>query len=164
MKRVNLEALLAATVPFTFVMLMVGCATNGTLSKELDAKLSEQKAPTGIEQIGKEARSGIRNSKGLTAQQKEKLLALQRHSETKAKELRETSLKLREILIRDLTSSNYSDQEVALIKDRLKGVEDQRLSNIFDTVDQVNSIVGRESADRESVLRSFDFDDSHVRF
>jgi hypothetical protein len=135
------------------VLFLQGCA-HSQMDQQLDQKLAAEPNVATISDLRKEDAAAIRDSKSLTAEQKQKLLDLHHTTHVKSDELREQSFKLRALLIQDLIKENYNGDEVHAIKDRLEKVEKQRLNLVFAAVDQANLILGHESrtSDNERVM------------
>ncbi len=52
-------------------------------------------------------------------------------------------------------SSTGEEDEVELIKKRLKGLEEKRLAILFETVEQANVIMGHEAARNRKMIHDF---------
>ncbi|MGZ3708810.1 MAG: hypothetical protein ACXVBC_07865 [Bdellovibrionota bacterium] len=129
------------------------CA-HGKLERQLDQKLAEAPTVTGSSELGELARQRIEESRSLDSEKKAKLLELQKVTGAQNRALRDESLKLRALLIEDVTQAGDQTAEVDLIKARLKKLENQRLALIFSAVDQANTILGHMSErDRYRTLR-----------
>ena len=61
-------------------------------------------------------------------------------------------MKLRALLIQDTLASADNSDEVALVKERLKNIENKRLSFVFDAVEQANSILGRQAPENQNLM------------
>src|SRR5579862_3939202 len=120
--------------------LAAGCA-HGDLDHRIDEKLAKEPEANRAA-LQKETAQVIKTAPGLTDEQRAKLEALRKSMRAEADQLRAQSLKLRAVLIADVISPNFDEDEVELIKRRMKALEDQRLSAIFGAVDQANTILG----------------------
>jgi sensor histidine kinase regulating citrate/malate metabolism len=133
-----------------------GCA-HREVSARLDEKLKNETPVKSSAELSAEATQVFNSIEGLTAHQKQGLVEV--HNDVKKNMVfyREQSLKLRSLLIKDLASPDYDSAEVDLIKKRLKTVEHDRLSSLFDGVDRVNAILGRDCqlAARQAAVQKF---------
>ena len=131
--------------------LLQGCAS--TTQKKLDEKLSmEKEVPTQAE-LSKEAGQLIEKAPGLSAEQRAKLASVRDKLQREITAMRDESLKLRSILLKDVISANYDQDEVNLIKQRLESVEKKRLSTIFDSIREANAILGHQAPEHERIIR-----------
>jgi len=140
------------TLILTMPLFLTACA-NSQIEKDLDQKLQSSSAVRGKEDLDVKAETVISNNSSLSQDQKAKLMALQKRAHDQTEELRNQSFKLRDLLITDVAGPTYSEDEVTLIKDRLYKIQKQRLAVIFDSVDEANKILGRETANRYIILR-----------
>ena len=63
------------------------------------------------------------------------------------------SLELRSVLLKDILSTNYNHKEVGLIKNRMKKLEEKRLTMIFDALDKANVIMGRQASENHLLMQ-----------
>ena len=136
------------------VLLFSGCAHTAT-EKKLDQKLAEQSAVKSSSELGLEADQMINSAVGLTAEQRTQLVLLRETTRKEMDQLRDESLKLRVVLIKDVVSKQYESKEVSLIKKRIKKVENKRLQLIFGAIDKANKILGREAVQNQIILNQF---------
>jgi len=61
------------------------------------------------------------------------------------------------LLVKELlTSKSNNADEVAVIENRIKAVEDKRLSIVFNAAEKANVILGHETqADRQRIMNNF---------
>ena len=119
--------------------------------KTLDKKVKAESEITDSKQLQSEATKIIDQS-SLTPEKKDQLKSLQSRTGQKLDSLLEDSLKLRELLVKDVVAKQYNRAEVHLIQKKMKAVEDQRMAVILGTIDEANRIIGRET-DREQAER-----------
>jgi len=123
----------------TGMMLFVqGCASDA--NKRLDQKIGHEPPVKNTSELNKEIQTTIDQDSSLTPDQKEKLTKLRKETAQKLLALRQESLKLRDILIRDFESEN--DEEIDLIHERMKDLNDQQVSVLFHSVREGNKILG----------------------
>ena len=140
MKKLNLGTLLL----LGFLSLQnFGCAT-AKLNKELDEKVASETNVEGRKGIQSEADQLIKNTSALSAEQRKDLEILGGSLRSQLDAIGKESTKLRAVLIQDVIA-NYNSDEIELIKDRLRKLEDRRLSLTFSTIEKANRILGRES-------------------
>lgn len=132
------------------ISLLQGCAH--TAEKVLDDKLANEKDLANRAALRAESRQAIETTPGLSADQRGKLDSIRQMLSHELDKLREESWKLRGILVKDMISPAYDEDEVALIKERLRTVEKQKLSAIFKSLDKVNEIMGRPTFDHARIM------------
>jgi len=140
---------------YTLVLLvvMIGCAS--TRNKVLDEKISKESAISSRADLQAEAKSSVDNDVNLSAEQKEKLTKLRVSISSQLDKINKESLELRSVLMKDVLSSKYNRKEVSMIKNRMRKLEDRRLSTIFDGADKANVILGRQADQNLHVMREF---------
>lgn len=144
-------------LPLSLIAILIclnSCATSKS-KKLLDQKISEESSVNSRSELQTKAINYIDNSVNLTAEQKIKLNELRSSVTRQTDVFNKQSLELRSVLLKDLLSNKYNSQEVALIKNRMRKLEEQRLTMIFDSVDKANIILGREAAANDRVMREF---------
>ena len=129
----------------------VGCAS--TPNPALEARIAQEPPVADRQQLQKEASKLIESDGDLTAEQKTRLEILRTKLSADLDQISVQSLKLRSVLVQDVLSPGYSLDEVDLIKNRLKKLEDKRLTVMFEGVDQANSILGRQAAHHSHMMR-----------
>lgn len=142
---------------FAATLILNGCATDQA-DRNLDEKLSQQRVTQTVQEIREQAIERIAKSGTINSEEKEKLTALREEIASQDAELREKSLKLRSILVKDVLSQNYDSDEVALVQERLKSVEHERLSILLAAVRQTNVILGRWASKNQRESEQF-YDD-----
>src|SRR5439155_657173 len=75
--------------------------------------------------------------------QRAQLFSIRDQARADLENLRLESLKLRSVLIKDIVSSKYNPAEIELIKSKLRGVEDERISTLFRAIRKSNLTLGR---------------------
>ena len=123
--------------------LLQGCAHNEIVSKALDQKLTNETDVTTRGELKLESSRLLENAQGLTDDERTKLIALRQSTATTLDGLREQSIKLRSLLIKKVLDDQDNSDEVGIIKDKLKDVEDQRLSVFLEGIRKANEIMGR---------------------
>lgn len=128
-----------------------GCA-HGQLEKRIDEKVAQETQVKTRADVSEEAKESIERASGLTQDQRSQLLSLRESTHAQMDRLINQSLRLRAVLVKDLISTAYDEDEVQLIKRKIRDVEKQRVSEIFDATDQANRILGREAVNNRKVL------------
>lgn len=148
MKRLGMSVLFLATMA-------TGCTS---VDKNVDQKEAASPPVESRTDLNKEARLFIEKAKGISEDQRQKLLTLRHATRSSIGQLQEESLKLRSLLIQEILTSQYNSSEVDVIKSRLKKVEERRLTVMFDAVDKANKIIGRTRIenDKEMYFELFD--------
>ncbi|MGZ6480507.1 MAG: hypothetical protein ACXWQE_14450 [Bdellovibrionales bacterium] len=135
MKDVLTNLLLVAAL-----VLIPACASE---SPKLNQKVANESDVESRRDLQVEADYLIRTSKLLSEVQKDKLLKLRSSTKNQMDDLEHQSLMLRSVLLKSVLSEKFDPKEVDAIKGKLKKVENQKLAQIFDTVEQANKIMGR---------------------
>ena len=138
----------------------VGCSHT---SKKVDQKIAAEPTIKNSEELNAEASALIVGNPSFTPEQKNKLLALQKKNIETLKGLREQGLKIRALLIQEVTNTNYNEKEVKVIESKLRKNENEKLKTYFYAIEDVNKILGRESEQekRQELMR--DLIDIHER-
>ncbi|CAK9252868.1 unnamed protein product [Sphagnum jensenii] len=131
---------------------------NESISGQVDSQVAQEGAVQSQSDLHKETKRVIQNAPGLTDQQRSQLAVLRRTTHTQVDQNNQESLKLRAALLKDLVASNYKQDEVDLIKSRMKDLSDKRLSLMFNAVDQANKILGHPAEDYHQIVDVF-YDD-----
>ena len=132
--------------------LLQGCAT-GT-QKDLDSKVANEPQIQNRKALQSETDQLLADDSALSADQKSRLSSLLADTRSRNDQLIQKSLKLRSVLIKDLLSASYNEDEVTLLQANLREAESQRLDNMFDAVKKANSIMGRESSNHAAFVRT----------
>jgi hypothetical protein len=131
-----------------------GCA-HGKAEKRIDDQLAAEPQVSSRTELSQQAERLISTAPGLTEEQKTRLLQLSVSVRAQGDEYRKESLLLRELLIKDVISSDYNAQEVSLVKKRIRKLEEKRVATIFDAVETANRILGRQAREHADVLDVF---------
>lgn len=132
-----------------------GCAS-AALNTKIDRELAQESAVKSRTDLRKEAGQLIQTTPGLTADQRSKLSSLRDTTRAQLDAMAGQSLKLRSVLLKTLVAANYNDDEVELIKQRIKDLEEKRLTVTFNAVEQANQILGHETeANRQRIMDEF---------
>ena len=136
-------------------LLLLQSCSHGGLNQQLDHKLAEEGAITTRADLNTETGQLIESAPGLTLDQKTKLSALKTLTQNRVDSIHSQSLKLQSVLIKDLVSTHYDEDEVSLIQSRMKSLEEQRLTLLFDAVKQANTLLDRESLLNRALIGQF---------
>ena len=143
------------SVVFASLLVAPGCS-HSKVNQDIDSKLKNEPDFTKREEVSESARETIEDATNLTAPQKQSLLALHQRVRTEASELRHESLKLRALLVSELISPTYREDEVRQIKKRIENLDHRQLSLVFKAVDDADKILGHHLPENERVMRLFD--------
>jgi hypothetical protein len=139
------------------------CATK-KIDQNVDAQLAQTPPVSGPAQLQNDTTNTIASIPGITDDQRAKLVAIQKDTEAKLGDLREQSLKMRELLMQEVVrTDNYNDNEVNRIKTRLKKVESKRLDTLFKALDRANDVLGHQTQRTQvmnSMMRMDNYDNS----
>jgi Spy/CpxP family protein refolding chaperone len=134
-------------------LLVSGCASSK--NEALDKKMASESGTKGTMEFRDKMNGLIDNETQMTAGQRDKLNSLRMDVITKTDRINAESYQLRSVLMKDLLASTYDRREVAQIKDRIKNLEDRRLSLLFESSDQARKILGRESMIYPQIVHEF---------
>ena len=137
----------------TIMVIFAGCATRN--NEKLDQKMSEESSISSRSDLQAQAENSIKDASNLTTEQKEKLTALRYSVSAQTDEFNRQSIELRSVLLKDLLASDYNAKEVRLIKSRMRKLENQKLSLIFEAADKANVILERQAAENHLIMREF---------
>ncbi|MDR3608576.1 MAG: hypothetical protein P4M08_14530 [Oligoflexia bacterium] len=149
----NKKLVLLVAIGSALGIQLQGCATSA-LDKKVDAEVAQEDVKTHAE-LRTESGQLIESTPGLTADQRVKLVALRDATRADLDSLYSQSLKLRAVLIKDLITTNYNEDEVELIKKRIKDNENKRLTVTFNAVEQANKILGRDAQSHRKLVEDF---------
>lgn len=150
----NLKKYLTATALISALSFSQGCAHNA-LEKHIDDEVAQESAISTHTELRTEANQLIQTAPGLSTKQKALLSSLREVTLSQSDALWEQSLKLRSVLIKDLITTQYNEDEVELIKTRIKDLENRRLSLLFNSVEQANLIMGHDTIANRQIANSF---------
>ena len=111
--------------------------------KAKDSKVSDSKS------LGVTIHDLINDSKTLSAAQKTELQNLLAVNKKRAEELTEQSFQFRSVMIKELLSGKVKQNNIRLIKNNIKKIEEAKLKNTFDTVEKITAIVSAHSDNQQ---------------
>ena len=118
-----------------------GCA-HSALETRVDNEVAQESRIKTSSDLRAESAHLIQSAPNLTLDQRSKLTNLRAATEIQIDLARAQSLKLRSVLMKDLISTHYDADEVALIKQKMRDLENKRLSVTFNAVEEANTIMG----------------------
>lgn len=121
--------------------LAMGCASQKAKT-EVDRKVSEESVTMTPGETAAKGRDAILQSKYLTEAQKTKILGIMTNTQVKSVALREETARLKAVLFETLGEKNYKADQVAVIKSRLKKIENEKMDLMFSSLDQVKEVLG----------------------
>lgn len=132
-------------------VVLIGSCSHSEIEQKIDAKMKSMPPIGASAELQADIEQDIEKS-SLGDEQKHKLLELSERVSKETDRLREESRRLRAILAQDITKPSYDRDEVAALRGRLKEIEDKRLSVIFASVDDANSLLGNDSDEHRAIL------------
>jgi len=150
MKRFNHSFVSLGILLFAFL----GCA-HGAMEQNLDAKLAQETAVHNRTDLRKEATQLVKLVPGLSEEQRTKLSNLRESTRVQMDDLSTRSLRLRSLMLKDLLSATDNGDELDLIKQRLKDVENSRLNLILSSVEEASRILGKEASQHREFMEDF---------
>lgn len=146
-----------------FLISSINCATKTT---EQDAKLQQEvEAQPPRKMHGEVSQKGFESiveSKSLTEDQKGKLLKLHSKMSADTFKIQEETSKLKSVLFETITAKPYDNAKVNSIKKRLITLNDQKMRNMLNAIDEVKGIVGQtEKENVQDFYRPFFWEQAH---
>lgn len=139
------------------VTLLQACGSTKA-QRAVDKKLASEPAITDQQTLELKQEDTIASATGLSDEQKAKLNELRANAQAKADSIEQQSLKLREILVKNLVASNYDAKkanEVKVIKTKLVKLNHERLDLTLSSIEKAQAILGREAKNNEAMMNSF---------
>ncbi len=136
-------------------LILVACS-HKSIDKELDRKVAQETQINTQADLNAESERLIESAPGLTPTQRTQLIALRESTRAATQEQTKESLRLRSVLVKDLLSSNFNRQEVAVLKNKIKKTDQAKLSILMDSIRKTNLILGRHAKDDYSE-RDYDY-------
>lgn len=143
------------TLLLASTMLALGGCSHAVLDQRINEKVAREPAINTRSELNAEVEKLIESTPGLSKEQKAGLLGLSTSTREQVNQILAASLKLRSVLVNDMIAKDYDEDEVEMIKDRLRDLEDKRVSVLFDAVDQANTILGRDARLHPEIVHAF---------
>lgn len=134
-------------------LVLVGCATGG-VNQQLDKKIAQENSVKSRNDLRADATQDLKTAR-MTPEQKAKFEKLRDAFTKQDNAIRDSSLKLRAVLVKDLLSTNYSVDEVDVIKNRMWDLENKRISLIYGAIDEANKILGHFQPEDQQLIDDF---------
>jgi hypothetical protein len=132
-----------------------GCS-NKALNNKIDRAVAQDNSINSRTDLRQAAIQVVRNSPGLSENQRTKLESLQKTTGMLHDNLRAESYKLRLVLIKSLVSEQYDQREVNLLEQRIKEVENKHLVVTFNAIQEAKSILGHEiKPDHRNLMENY---------
>ena len=139
---------------------MTGC--NQAAKRDVDSKLASEPAPANRDALRAET-STLIESANITAEQKAKLTEIRDQTRAQLDDDQKSSLKLRSALMEEVMAENFNQDQVNVIKSRMKKLENHRLATLFKAVDQANKVLGHDRTElRREYMRDIIKDPSEI--
>jgi hypothetical protein len=129
------------------------CAHRVT-EQRIDKKVAQESDVNTPAELTAEVDQAIQSAPGVTPEQKAQLVRLRDSTRKEVDALEEEGLQLRAVLVKDLVSPDYDLAEVEQIKKRIKKIEDQKVTALFNCVEGAHAILGRQSSSHQKMLRA----------
>lgn len=148
------KSLKLASLASVLAMGAFSCS-HGALDQKIDQEVAQETSVKTRSDLIQEASSVLDNASDLSAEQRDQLKALRSSVTGKMDQLYSQNLKLRSVLIKDLVAKDYNEDEVELIKARIKYNEDKRLTLIFEAVEKAKGILGHALLANRHIVEEF---------
>lgn len=119
-------------------MLATSCASNA--KNQIQEKI-ENVSINNEKDLQIEVRKSINDSKALTLDQKEKLLALDEEYITNQKAMKEEITKAKVVLLEIISRKELNKKELKAVKNKIVELNKKRVNDGFKTVDQIRGII-----------------------
>lgn len=127
--------LLAATILLTTFS---SCAQHRLAEKKIETEMKEVPVEKSVSETAKEF---IMKSDKLSDAQKSKLLELQSKTHAKSQSLREEIEKTKMVMIQTVLEPKMNRHEYAILKKKIKTLENKRMENGFTAITEARSII-----------------------
>lgn len=133
----------------------LSACNHAAIEKDVDQKLSNESSVTSVPALYAETTATIENAKNVSPEQKSKLFALRTSTRDQLTDNTQKTNKLKAVLIDDLVQNNYNENEVEVIKNKLKDLKQKRLSIMFGSIKDANDILGRQAMLNSQIMNDF---------
>lgn len=120
---------------------LASCANNAKMEQSIEKKIEE--VPTTTRPLNETIKEKITAS-ALTADQKEKLMALEEKAHAEHTAVTEEIEKTKVVILETVLSPKMKQSELRALKNKLRSLDKQRMENGFATIDQVRKIIAPE--------------------
>ncbi len=120
---------------------LASCANNAKVEQSIEKKIEEVPATT--RPLNETIKEQIRTS-ALTAEQKEKLLALEEKSHAEHTAVTEEIEKAKVVLLEAVLSPKMKQSELNALKNKIRSLDKKRMENGFATIAEVRKIIAPE--------------------
>lgn len=134
-------------------LVLGGCATE-SVNQKLDKEMAQESSVKSRDDLHTEASQDLKVAR-VNTDQRIKLEKLRSSFAAQENEIRNSSLKLRAVLLKELLSAKYDQNEIDLIKNRMWDLENKRLSLIYGAIDEANKILGHFRQEDQKFIDDF---------
>jgi len=131
------------------MFVLVACATQKKTEDKVKTEVAKESRIHDPDTFEKGINEAIDSSTSLDAEQKKGLHKILNETRDQNRKLYEQSLKLRVVLLKELLKKDSDTKEVKLLKKQIQNLENDRLKNTFQTVDQISHIVKHDENDHD---------------
>lgn len=146
-----------------FLAFSVNCATKPSNEEvKLEQEVQQQPARKMHGEVATKGFESIVQSKSLSDEQKEKILKLHSKMTADTFKIQEETSKLKSVLFETMTAQPFDTKKVNSIKKRLITLNDQKMKNMLNAIDEVKGIVGKtEKENIQDFYRPFFWEQAH---
>ncbi|HEY8271978.1 MAG TPA: hypothetical protein VIG33_13895 [Pseudobdellovibrionaceae bacterium] len=144
---------------------LLGACSSEPKKTELERQVKAQPEANSPEQIAQRAAEAFSGAPGLSAEQKQKLMAIYAKTYAEAMSIRAEIGQSKSLLFKLIASTNYKSTDVNQLKKKITALDQKRLAVMFQALEDVQKVVGY-GADKEEIykhLRDFEFPQQHGR-
>lgn len=147
------QGLLVAAAGFAVAGIgLVGCGSTPTEQK-VEKEVQATPAPKQAGDLASEGHQAFLNAPNLTEAQKIKLSEVMKTTYAEAIKIKEEIGKSKLVLFKTITSPDYKQKEVDVIKKKITKLDQKRLEIMFKSLDDVQKIIGRNPETAEYLQR-----------
>ncbi|MBC7464832.1 MAG: hypothetical protein H7256_02475 [Bdellovibrio sp.] len=143
--------------------LLQSCGTTKA-QRTVAEKMANEPAIANEQSLISKQKDAVESAPSLSETQKTQLVELRTSAQEKMKDIDQQSLKLRDILVRNLVAADYGPKkanEVRVIKNKLSKLNTQRFDITLRSIEKAQAILGHQIRDNETMMNNFlerDFD------
>ncbi len=143
-------------LPLVLVPVAIISCSHAKVDKDIDQKAAKESYTPTDGALAAKGYEIIQNAPNLNADQKQKLLDLQKKMSGKMAALRKEESKLKSILFRSIVDAKYDAQEVDRLQSRLVSLDKKKMNMMFSALKETKKILGRTMPEDEKLYRMVD--------
>ena len=138
------------------ILLLTGCASK--MDKKIDSMLAKEPDNLTTRTLASEAVTAEEEISDLSKEQKALIDDLKVNTGKQIGALKQVSIKLRSLLIKNVLSTDTDLSEQQALMNRIRSTENKRMSVMFDAVGKANNILGHNALQHRLLVERMFFD------